>query len=105
MVAIALQQRMEASRARLQAGRSQAAQLLEEHKATPAREIPAFSFANSVQGDTGVSQRLESVMRSLSAKTTAEEPEPQLADTGQLSPSPKGLPNQPLPRAKTTELT
>ena len=96
--------RVESLRQSISARRSRADSLFSAFEQTPAREMPvghAFSFANSIHNDNaqlaaGNKAKLKAIMDSLSEKKQiayAATPEPELADTGSLSPSPNGLPN------------
>ncbi len=85
----------------------------------PDRELSVgFSFVNSVHNDVAPAElaaankaKLQAILDSLSEKKTAallsepQLPEPQLADTGAMSPSPMGLPSQGSLRAKLPQLT
>lgn len=114
------QDRIGALRQDIAARRARSASLMDSFNATPAREIPevatsvnrsnAFSFVNSIHNDNvglgaGHKEKLEAIMKSLSEKkmaAAAHTPEP--LTTGNLAPTPQGLPNQPGPRVKTNVL-
>lgn len=123
-VAVAIESaesRVKALRQNLSARQSRADALYSEHQNTPAREVPqmpvgrAFSFAASIHNDnvqlaSDNKAKLKAIMDTLNEKKHAAQafaPEPQLADTGLLTPAPSGLPNPvaAAQRTKTSALT
>ncbi len=119
VVANTKQERMDALMRRIESGRNNAADLLAAHTQSPVREAPQITTRRRAYAISGGAEpmeslaftpekgRIESMMRALNDKKLAAEAaaEPQLADTGSLSPTPKGLPSQPPLRVKAGELT
>ena len=113
MVAQSTQARVDALRQKLATSANRADAMYAEMTKLPDRESSlGFSFANSIHNDNAATlapankQKLQAILDSLSEKKTAVAlPEPQLADTGAMSPSPAGLPAPSAFRAKLTQLT
>jgi len=111
------QARVEALRQRISAGRQRADTLLISHNESPANEYAnshAFSRINSIQNDginalaTENRAKINAIIESLYNRKVAAHalpPEPNISNTGELFPSPSGLPDKLTTFAKKSALT